>query len=166
MGMIRFFLSPNGRIGRARWWLGMIALIVISQVLQVWLLASLFDYNVFDVSAPPLAKPAHQILSIVSLALLYPLFAISAKRVHDRGRSAWWVLVIIVPFLLMIAASPLGYLDWTTPQAFWSSSQLGLGTLLLVLVGLLWAVVDLGILAGTPGDNEFGPDPHARAAAA
>ncbi len=31
--------------------------------------------------------------------------------------------------------------------------------LAIPIVGLIWAIVDLGILEGTPGDNEYGPDP-------
>jgi len=26
-------------------------------------------------------------------------------------------------------------------------------------VGLIWAIIDLGILPGTVGPNEYGPDP-------
>jgi uncharacterized membrane protein YhaH (DUF805 family) len=48
------------------------------------------------------------------------------KRCHDRGKSAWWCLLLIIP-----------------------------------IVGLIWAIVDLGILAGTQGANEYGPDPLA-----
>jgi uncharacterized membrane protein YhaH (DUF805 family) len=33
--------------------------------------------------------------------------------------------------------------------------------LIIPIVGLIWAIVDLGILAGTQGANEYGPDPLA-----
>ena len=46
------------------------------------------------------------------------------KRCHDRGKSGWWCLLLLVPF-----------------------------------VGLIWAIIDLGILPGTVGPNEYGPDP-------
>lgn len=31
--------------------------------------------------------------------------------------------------------------------------------LFIPLVGLFWAIVDLGLLEGTPGDNRYGSDP-------
>jgi len=34
---------------------------------------------------------------------------------------------------------------------------------LVPLVGMIWVIVDLGILEGTKGDNKFGPDPLQRA---
>lgn len=32
---------------------------------------------------------------------------------------------------------------------------------LIPVIGPIWAIIDLGILEGTPGPNEFGPDPLA-----
>lgn len=34
---------------------------------------------------------------------------------------------------------------------------------LIPLIGLIWAIIDLGILEGTPGANEYGPNPLATA---
>jgi len=36
---------------------------------------------------------------LVSLALLVPSIAIDARRLHDIGRSAWWLLLYFVPVL-------------------------------------------------------------------
>ena len=33
--------------------------------------------------------------------------------------------------------------------------------LFIPFVGLIWAIIDLGLLEGTKGDNRFGPDPLA-----
>lgn len=33
--------------------------------------------------------------------------------------------------------------------------------LFIPLIGLLWVIIDLGILKGDEGDNEYGPDPLA-----
>lgn len=32
------------------------------------------------------------------LALVLPGIAVSARRLHDIGRSAWWLLLLFVPF--------------------------------------------------------------------
>ena len=36
---------------------------------------------------------------IADLILLYPSFAVNAKRWHDRDKSAWWVLLGLIPVL-------------------------------------------------------------------
>ncbi len=36
---------------------------------------------------------------LVTLALLLPTFAVSARRLHDIGRSGWWQLVSLVPLV-------------------------------------------------------------------
>ncbi|HEV7147700.1 MAG TPA: DUF805 domain-containing protein [Pedococcus sp.] len=36
---------------------------------------------------------------IVALALFVPTLAVSVRRLHDTGRSGWWVLVDLVPFV-------------------------------------------------------------------
>jgi uncharacterized membrane protein YhaH (DUF805 family) len=33
----------------------------------------------------------------VNLVLLWPIIAVMAKRWHDRDRSGWWVLVLLLP---------------------------------------------------------------------
>jgi uncharacterized membrane protein YhaH (DUF805 family) len=37
--------------------------------------------------------------ALVTLALLLPGLAVSARRLHDIGRSGWWQLVSIVPLV-------------------------------------------------------------------
>ena len=39
------------------------------------------------------------ILAFTTALLLFPAMALNAKRWHDRGRSGWWSLVLLVPLL-------------------------------------------------------------------
>ncbi|OOF10533.1 hypothetical protein BZJ19_13075 [Salinivibrio proteolyticus] len=42
------------------------------------------------------------VLSMVySLALLLPTLAVTSRRLHDTGRSAWWLLLLFIPLLGM-----------------------------------------------------------------
>jgi uncharacterized membrane protein YhaH (DUF805 family) len=37
--------------------------------------------------------------SAVSLALLLPSLAVSARRMHDINRSGWWLFIIAIPLI-------------------------------------------------------------------
>ncbi len=82
----RLWLDPRGRIGRATYWRwGVCALLGLG----------LLGHALLDIAR----LPAQRVESIVSLLLAWPTIAISAKRWHDRNRSGWWVLVVLVPVL-------------------------------------------------------------------
>lgn len=101
------FLEYEGRINRAKWWLGVAVLFVVSLVTAV-----LFGQGLIGM--------------IIALALIYPSLCLHIKRCHDRNQTGWWCLIMLIP-----------------------------------VVNLIWAVINLGILEGTRGENRFGPDPLA-----
>jgi uncharacterized membrane protein YhaH (DUF805 family) len=35
---------------------------------------------------------------LYSLAILVPSIAVSVRRLHDTGKSGWWLLLVVVPF--------------------------------------------------------------------
>lgn len=82
----RILFSFGGRVGRRTWWLwGVAAMLGLSLYATVLL-------RVAGVS------PATTDL-LVNLLLLWPAAAISVKRWHDRGKSGWWVFVVLIPFV-------------------------------------------------------------------
>lgn len=36
---------------------------------------------------------------LFALALVLPALAVGARRLHDTGRSGWWMLLMLVPFI-------------------------------------------------------------------
>ncbi len=36
---------------------------------------------------------------LYSLAVLMPFIAVGARRLHDTGRSAWWLLIAFIPLI-------------------------------------------------------------------
>lgn len=82
----RLYLSLQGRIDRRCFWLrGVLALLIVGVVLGMLLeIAGL---------ASELAEGA------ANLLLAWPLVAVSAKRWHDRNRSGWWVLIMLIPLI-------------------------------------------------------------------
>ncbi len=86
-------------------------------------------------------------LLLATAWLVYPLLLASAtcilaKRLHDRGRSGWWAALVLLAFVMI-----------------WPTSH-GASAWLATLV-LIWAVVELGVMAGEQGANRFGLSPLA-----
>ena len=80
----RMLLDPRGRIGRAAFWRWGVGL-----PLGVALLL----HALLGIARVPRADAE----IAVNLILLWPVVAVSAKRWHDRDKSAWWVLIVLVP---------------------------------------------------------------------
>lgn len=55
--------------------------------------------------------------SLYSLAVLLPSLGLAVRRLHDIGKSGWWVLVALVPVLGWIYVIYLYCQPSTTPYA-------------------------------------------------
>lgn len=136
----QLFFSYQGRINRAKYWLAALVYILVS------LVAFGLAFVIFsNRSAIPLA--------VILAVIIYILFIISgfsvaAKRLHDRNKSGWWILIFyVLPGVLEGGGRASGS---------YSENQI------LSLIGFaisVWAFVELGCLRGTVGPNRFGPDP-------
>jgi uncharacterized membrane protein YhaH (DUF805 family) len=137
------FTSFDGRINRAKWWAGIILILIVSIVLGFVVLA-IFGEGFLGRS----------VNFLISLALLYLTYAVSAKRFQDRDKSGITALYGLVAILITNLLQALGLTG--TPEAVnavgWICALVNLGV-------LIWFLIDLGILKGTPGPNRFGGDP-------
>jgi uncharacterized membrane protein YhaH (DUF805 family) len=77
------FLTPQGRIARTRYWL--LAVIAMAFVIVV--------------SPPASAVIGRATAPAVFVPVYWLLFCLMAKRCHDIGRSAWWLLLLPVPLI-------------------------------------------------------------------
>ena len=100
------FTSLEGRIARGDWWKGFAGLLVL-QFLS-WMLFGSDGLFAF----------------VASVLLLIAGLALHLKRLHDRGKSWPWLLILLIP-----------------------------------VIGLIWAIVDLGLMEGEAGANAYGPPP-------
>ena len=109
------FLSFNGRINRAKWWLGSIILFVVLFVLYMILMFVVGGGMTVNPDGTVSGGGTLTILSIVLyLAALWPSLALQIKRWHDRDKSGWWVLINFVPFIGGIwALIECGFLEGT-----------------------------------------------------
>ena len=82
--------SYEGRINRAKFWAGIGVLFAGAVVATIIdnLLGTTFE-----------GGPYGYVYVLYALASLYSLFAIYAKRWHDRDKSGWWTLIVLVPFI-------------------------------------------------------------------
>jgi uncharacterized membrane protein YhaH (DUF805 family) len=78
--------SFEGRINRAKFWLGIVVLWAV-----VWILAL--------IAAAANSGFLWGLIAILNVVLIWPSLALSIKRWHDRNKSGWWVLIALVPFI-------------------------------------------------------------------
>ena len=167
MNWSNYLFSFNGRVNRAKWWL--FILICIG-----WVLVSMVISMVFMSISPGLAGIWGILSLLVWLVLLFAYFAVGAKRCHDRNKSAWWLLLFyVVPLVLSgyymysVMGSVFGMMtnpptDQNAAAMSMLSTMQGLWWIQIInLIIGVWALVELGILKGTTGDNPYGPDPLA-----
>jgi uncharacterized membrane protein YhaH (DUF805 family) len=77
---------------------------------------------------------------VVYPALLFSGACVLSKRLHDRGRSGWWALLILVAFIAV----------WPQPEHFLD---------FMFCLVIAWAVVELGVMGGEQGANRYGSNP-------
>jgi uncharacterized membrane protein YhaH (DUF805 family) len=39
------------------------------------------------------------VMLLFELGIIVPVIAVTARRLHDTGRSGWWMLIAFVPFV-------------------------------------------------------------------
>ncbi len=136
--MLRRWLSPQGRIGRAAYWwryllpVGTVQCAMVLLSLVVWaLLMGTQLLRIEEWSTFPDGPLNHEELEMlaqlsladleragtwiwrfqaVALALMVPMLAGAAKRWRDIGQSGWWALLLLVPGLGFALAVILGFL--------------------------------------------------------
>ncbi len=139
----RLYLSAEGRIGRGQYWLGAIVLGVATAIVG-WILLLILGVGLIG----------RLIEFVLQVIVAYPAYNLMAKRFQDRDKPAMYAAIIIAIFLVMNLLTAFGITgDPMAPNAF--SWIFGLITLAIAI----WALVELGILRGTVGQNQYGPDP-------
>jgi len=138
-----FFFGLHGRINRAKFWLAALVYFVVGLTLGLTELAT--GQGII----------AHAFNFMVNLIIFISGLAVGTKRLHDREKSGWWLLLFyVVPIVMILVAIALAVSSAGTPA-------LAFGLVALAIV--VWSFVELGCLRGTIGANGFGPDPLANA---
>ncbi len=142
------YVNFQGRSSRGAYWWWVLASVIISIVLRM------FDAAIFG--------GAELLGGLFSLAILLPSISLSVRRLHDIGRSGWWLLILVVPFIVylvslvatIVAAGGVGDPTLFGPGAL--NIVLGLVVLASLIVLIVWAC-----LPGQRTANAYGPDVEA-----
>src|SRR5271156_2616270 len=85
MQLLPLLFSFDGRISRFPFWMCVLACVIIG------VLAAMFFGSH--------SQAMHRFTDIMAIVLLWPGLAVQAKRWHDRDKSAWWILINLVPLI-------------------------------------------------------------------
>jgi len=139
------FFKFDGRVNRAKFWIAALIFAAINVVLAI--LGYVMDQSVVF----------QALNSMLGIVILISSIAVGVKRLHDRNKSGWYLLLFyLVPSVLVVIGVLIG--------AFVEDS-----TIIATVLGLLafaiavWAFIEMGCLRGTIGINQYGPDPVAPA---
>ena len=149
-------MGMDGRINRQRWWMGVIVLAVIGIIFS-WVLGLIFGTGLMmDMTRVTDAAYVNGFISrvgwigvITGVIFAYPYVALTVKRRHDRGNNGYDAIGLAVLQILVNLLNALGI------------GVGSLGNILGLIVGVagIYILVVAGFLRGTPGPNEYGPDP-------
>ena len=141
------YFDFTGRARRSEFWYFILFLVIVSIVI------ALVEMMIFGapsetglMGAGTFAEAPFS--NLFSLATLVPSLSVTARRLHDTGKSGWFQLLPIVPAILMMlamgASGSVGAIGVV----------LALVTLATCVLLIVWCATD-----SHPGDNQYGPNP-------
>ena len=104
--MTNLLFSFQGRVNRAKFWLVHIGIVVVEAVALALLGggAAIMSAD-YDQVIVFFSGRGGAIWGILGLLFFWISLAVAVKRWHDRNKTGWWVLIVLVPVV-----GPLWYL--------------------------------------------------------
>jgi uncharacterized membrane protein YhaH (DUF805 family) len=143
--LFEFLFDSSGRINRAKYWISLLKYGIAG------LLAAVILFTAAGIAAPLF------IIMVVLVLIPWLLwgFAITTERLHDRDKSAWWLLVFyVLPAVLNQSAKALGFAGAAGTVLYYIAEVAGFAL-------TIWGFVEIGFLRGSAGPNKYGSDPLA-----
>ncbi len=166
---LKKYATFSGRAPRAEFWWFMLLLTVAYVILTVTMVGSLASLGASSSDPNAMMGVAGMfggagiLLLVVYLALLIPTLAVQVRRLHDTGRSGWWVGALYLLYIVYYAyLLTVGMKSATNPEFVDGSAGPVIGMMIFGLLMMIWGIVLLVffILPGTKGPNKYGPDPY------
>ena len=159
---LRKYGNFSGRATRAEYWWWVLAVVIGSSIFTA------VDSSIASFSGQGYAPFA----TIFNLAVILPELAVTARRLHDIGKSGWWQLAWVAISLLALIPIVVGLVVSISSDGFafnlpsgdegsFLPLLLGFAITLLIWLGVfIWSLIWL-ISQGQAGPNRYGPDPRA-----
>jgi uncharacterized membrane protein YhaH (DUF805 family) len=93
---LKNYVGFQGRARRKEYWMFTLISVIISIVLSI---------------IESFAGIPSILTGIFSLAILLPSLAVTIRRLHDIGKSGWWILIGLIPFIGAIVLLIFACLD-------------------------------------------------------
>lgn len=155
------YFDFKGRARRSEYWWFVLFMVIVSMV---------FNYG-------GLLVPALSFIGLFcSLVLVIPHFAVMTRRLHDTGRSGWWVLVLAILYVavlvsMLIVLMPIAQDMLTVTDPFEqmemmadcvqahpvASTVMVMGSLVSFILGII--VIIFMVFDSKWETNKYGPSP-------
>ena len=83
--IINNYISFKGRASRSEYWWFFLFCICVGVITGI--VDFVVGWNVMWIT------------NIVIIALFLPTLSVAVRRLHDMGRSGWWYLIVIIPYI-------------------------------------------------------------------
>ena len=158
---LRKFFDFKGRARRSEYWWFMLFVVIVSSV---------FNYG-------GLLIPFLSFVGMFcSLLLLIAQFAAMTRRLHDTGRSGWWVALLAVCYVVVLVSmtilvAPYGSQLFETTDSMVQAEMMadaiqsspGVATVMFggILLGFVLLIITFifTLLDSKWGENKYGPSP-------
>lgn len=165
---LKRYAEFSGRSSRAELWWFMLFMLIMFMVMWFVMVGSIggLASMASEPSTGALGALGGGLIIFVlfSLAIIIPSIAVQVRRLHDTNRSGWWLGGYYLLYALYMAMAFSTFMSAATDPtaaaepnmgAFGMTMILGLALFVYMIVLLVFYV-----LPGTPGPNNYGPDPY------
>ena len=146
------YFGFSGRARRSEYWFWILATILVGIVVAI--VEALLGLS-YEGSGP--------ISGILNLLIFIPGLAVSFRRLHDTGRSGWWIggfYLGIIAFGIIIGFMAVGMVGVSDGD---SNALAGLGVIgIIAVLAILISAIALFIFFcqdSVAGPNKYGPNP-------
>jgi uncharacterized membrane protein YhaH (DUF805 family) len=82
--VLKNYVGFQGRARRKEYWMFVLFSVIVSILLSI---------------VDAIASLNSVLSGLYSLAVLLPSLAVGVRRLHDTGRSGWWLLISLIPLI-------------------------------------------------------------------
>lgn len=149
---LKQYADFKGRARRKEYWWFVVFQFIFTLILLIPFLVQVFSLepglSEYEAILRMYQSPFVWLYVIFYVAMFLPGLAVCVRRLHDIGRSGWWVLFLYSGSILnMICRMIMG-------TYFLASLMISLLAIAIGVIGLVWTFTD-----SQPGENQWGPNP-------